>query len=191
MAIGVISDEAFVAEASRFAGNKSIEEFQELSARSEIVEKDIKRGRGNVNEIPAEIRALVAQELFSGAPLKETAEAFNVSTSSASAYKNGATSTATYDTPNEELKKSNDDFKNKIKDLASVRLIAALDSITPGKLLEASLKTASSVAKDMSQVIKNVAPEINEQVHNQVIIFKPRMKEEDEYDVIDVQKIEA
>src|SRR6478736_1795138 len=65
-------------------------------------------GRGKSKEVPQALRKVIAGEVLSGARASDVSETFNVSQSSISAYKNDATSTASYDQPDEELKQHND-----------------------------------------------------------------------------------
>src|SRR5690606_31714466 len=199
MGLGILTDELFESELNRFNiskvdkfDKKDVEFVDELIDENPRVPtnepeiKNIKRGRGNVPEVPAELRAIIAQEAIAGAKSNELAELFNVSPQSVNAYKHDATSEATYNKPDPRLAKANNKFRDTIKELASDRLMKAISAITSEKLADAKLNTASAVARDMSTIIKNVSPELNENlVNNQVIIYKPRMKEIDEYDVID------
>jgi len=150
--------------------------------------KPIIHGRGNKLNTPPIIRELAARELIAGASLKEVSQALDISQSSASAYKNGATSTATYHKPDEDLSKKNEDVRGKIQNSAFDKLTAAMAAITPEKLNSSKVNIASAVARDMSQIIKNVTPEQSAiSINKTVLVYKPRMREEDEYEVIDVQ----
>jgi predicted transcriptional regulator len=150
---------------------------------------DIKRGRGNQLEIPNEIRALVAEEVINGAPAKQVAKAFGVSESSVSAYKHDATSTTSYDTPNQELAKKNDSVRDAITDKARGRLMSALDAITDENISNAKVKDIASIAKDMSVIVKNMEENTPQnQTNTQVIIYRPRMRDEEDFDVITVNE---
>ena len=159
----------------------------EITTPAKVV--DIKRGRGNQLEIPNEIRALVAEEVISGARAKDVSQIFGISQSSISAYKHDATSTASYDNPNQSLKKANDSVRDVISDRARSKLMCALDAITDENIGLAKVKDIASIAKDMSVIVKNMeenAP--TNQNNTQVIIFKPRMRDEDEFDIITVNE---
>src|SRR5215813_15375411 len=71
----------------------------------EAVVEDIKLGRPpGKKEVPPEIRELVAKSAINGEGTGEDiAKAFGVSESSVSAYKVGAHSTTSYNSPNETL----------------------------------------------------------------------------------------
>lgn len=150
----------------------------------------INHGRtSGATEIPNSMRALIAGEALSGVSAKVLSEEFGISKSSISAYKNGATSTTTYNEPNPELKSKIGDIKDRIIGPAQSRLIKAIEAITDDKLSEAKIQTAASVARDMSTIIKNLEPPADQVVNrNQVIIFRPRMKEEDDYEILQVSE---
>ncbi len=148
---------------------------------------DIVRGRGNKKEVPEAIREIIAEEAINGTPVKDLSEEFNVSPSSISAYKNGATSTATYHEPNEKLSKKNDIVRDNIVSTARARLMQALTHITPEKMAEAKLRDIASVAKDMSAVINNTEPGGKSPFEGAQFIFHvPQARKQDDYEVIDV-----
>ncbi len=151
---------------------------------------DIKRGRGIGRiEIPEDIRALVAEEAINGTPHKKISEAFGISPAQVSAYKNDATSTATYDKPDASLKQRNDVVRTGIIDSARAKLAIALDNITDEKLAGAKLKDVAQVAQAMSGIIKNMEPAVPQTQNNtQVIVYKPRQRDEDEFEIITVNE---
>jgi len=152
----------------------------------------IEHGRGNgIKNVSEPLRALIAQESIAGASAKELSKTFGISESSISAYKNGAHSTATYHKPDAKLEAANDEVRSKISGVAFNKLMDAMNCITKEKLLDAGVRTAASVARDMSQVAKNMTgTEDGVNIKNSVVIYRPRMREEESYDVIDVQEIE-
>lgn len=197
MPMMVLNDESFDKEISKFDSTKVINEVNESKeitsldllnrARGQVV--DIKRGRGSILQVPDSIRALVAEEAINGASNKDTARAFGVSESSVSAYKNDATSTKSYNSPDEALKNANDLVRDDISSQARSKLLAALDHITDDKLSEAKLRDVASVAASMSGIIKNMEPNGPAVQNNtQVIVYKPRMRDEDEFEIITVNE---
>jgi predicted transcriptional regulator len=168
MPLGIVSDQDFEVEIQR----------------AQVIPSRI--GRGNTPAKPDQLRNLIAEEAIKGASAKELSESFGVSPSSISAYKNGSTSTASYDTPDRKLANHIVNVKDRITKKATNRLARALDSITPEKLDDLKVKDAAQVAKDMSVVIKNMTPEVREQNNNvNFVIFAPKVREESDYDVID------
>lgn len=150
---------------------------------------DIKHGRGNIHAVPDSLRQIIAEEAINGTPAKDISESFGVSESSISAYKHGATSTSSYNEPNESLIKKNDAIREDISDKARARLMQALEEITPDKMSGAKLRDVASVAKDMSTIVKNMEP-TGPLVQNntQVVVYRPRARDEDEYETITVNE---
>jgi hypothetical protein len=150
----------------------------------------ITRGRGNKPETPAELRKVIAQMALEGEPHKEIMERFGVSQSSISAYSAGATSTARISNPvlqDKDLIESNRKVKVDINNSAAERLNMALGTITPEKLERAKLRDASSVARDMSAIMRNMRDDNGANpVNQQVIVYQPRARQEDTYEVIEV-----
>lgn len=170
MPLGIVSDEDW---------NKEVN----------IIHKPMaEKGRGNGNgAVPMEIREIIAEEAIVNGNTTKIAETFGVSKSSVDAYKNGATSTATYNEPNERLQKRNDKVRTEIISSAKERLLAALQHITPEKLKDAKLRDVSSVAKDMASVISATEPQVsNTNIGAQFIYHIPQQKKESDFDVIDV-----
>jgi hypothetical protein len=169
MALGIVSDEEFEKELSK------------------VVE--IKHGRGNKPEIPQEIRKIIAEESINGEAAKDIADKYAVSPSSISAYKHGSTSTASYNEPNQELSKRNDEIRAQIIGTARSRLFEALNQITPEKLKYAKLRDVASVAKDMSAVIRDTSPTITTNNMNAQFVFHvPKARDEKDYDIVEVSQ---
>lgn len=169
----VVDDDKFKDELERLSGN--------VVNNAEI--KDISRGRGLGNkEVPEELRKIIGENaLIEGN--KETAKAFDVSEAAVSAYKKGATSTASYNEPDKDLKKFIDSSRNEISTKARKKLISAIDHISEEKLVECSPKVLASVARDMSSVIRNIEPEeTNDKGNNvQFVLFAPQMARESDF----------
>lgn len=178
MPIGIINKDDYLKE----IGNKSPDTSENTPARSIIV-NDPAKGRGPAKEVPEPIRALIAQEVLLGAPSKLIAQEFKVSPSSISAYKNGATSTASYNNPANSLKKKNVIFKDRIVKRASRHAIDALDSISPSDFASASLRDKAAVAKEMASIVRDMSA--SEESHSgpavQFIIHAPQMRKETDY----------
>lgn len=183
----LVSDEVFSKEVAKLAEPKKEVVTQPFD---NIKVVDIKHGRPTGRlEIPASIRMIAAEEALNGTAAKTIANALGISESSVSAYKNDATSTTSYDKPNEELKKSNDTVREKITTGARSKLMMALDAITEENISSAKVKDIASIAKDMSVVMKNIEP-AGPLVQNnqQVIIYRPRARDEDEFETITVNE---
>src|SRR5262249_41709461 len=142
-------------------------------------------GRGANNNTPDVVRKFVAEEAINGVPAKELTEAIKVSHSSISAYKNCATSCATYNEPDKKLKNHVVNVKDRITRKATNRLNSALNALTPEKLEEVKARDLAGIAKDMSAIVRNMNPESEkgEEKNVQFIFFAPRMTEENDYDI--------
>ncbi len=173
---GVVTDESFESQLS---------DLKDPVKKSTIV--SIERGRGNVKEVPSELRKLISEDALKGIKAKELNEAFGISESSVSAYKNGSTSTSSYNEPDIELVKHNDKVREDIVTGARSKLLSALESITDEKLRDAKVRDAASVAKDMSAVIKNIEPQQNQssQLNQQFIFMTPPPRGEESFEVIE------
>lgn len=151
-------------------------------AKAEII--DIKRGRDS-NAVPQSLRKIISEESLEGTRAKKLSEVFDVSESSISAYKVGATSTSSYHNPSEELQSYNNSIKQHIAGEARRALSSSLKNITDDKLAVAKLRDIASVARDMSAVLKNIEPEITvNQQQNNMVFYTPRLKTEADFEEI-------
>lgn len=198
--MGVVDESEFDAELNRLGvclpknnptSDSRAPDTEPESTESTIV--DIQKGRGKGSkEVPESLRALIglsAVEDGRQAGL-QLAETFGISNSSVSAYTKGATSTATYNEPSEELKAHLDKKKLEIQKRASSKLFKALSHITTDKLENAKAKDLSAVAKDMSVIIRNMEPElvVKQGGGNQFVLYAPIQLKEDSFDVIRVNE---
>jgi hypothetical protein len=181
MAIGIVSNEEFESELASLTSptNQSIEI------------KEIERGRGNGNNaVPDGLRRIISEEAINGTSIDEIKRAFEVSSSSISAYKNGATSTASYNNPKPDLISHNNDIRLRISSRAKSKVMAAMKHITDDRLQVTKIRDLASIAKDMSIVSKNMEPDTsnNGQTNqNNFIFYAPRQKQSDDYDVIELK----
>ena len=181
MAIGVLTEKDFESELNKLCPQPKVD--------ARVV--DINRGRpvGRL-EVPEEIRKTIAEEALTGELTgKELAIKHSISPSSISAYKVGATSTASYHQPDNQLKQSVDEVKSEITASARLKLMDALNEITPERISGAKIRDIAGIAKDMSAVLKNTEPVgIGVQLNTQVLVYKPKMRNEDEFEVITVNQ---
>lgn len=178
MPMMLLNDELFDKECSKFINQNE---------QAKVV--NIMRGRGNKVETPQALREVIASEAIQHGNTASLAEVFGVSKSSVDAYKHGSTSTKSYNEPSERLKVVTDGVKEDISTKARARLMDALDEITPDRIAGAKIKDIASIAKDMSAIVKNMEPEINLQQNNtQVIVYKPNLRNEDDFDIIQVNE---
>jgi hypothetical protein len=176
MAMCIVDDESF---------NEELGKFNKVSSR-DITYKDLVHGRNGKKEVPSVIRELASEMSIEGARPDVISEQLMISKSSISAYKHNATSTASYNRPDELLAQANKSVRNNIRTNALGRLSAAIETITEEKLLASKVRDAASVAKDMSVIVKNMEEENVGKSGNKVIIFRPRTREESDFEVIEV-----
>jgi predicted transcriptional regulator len=151
---------------------------------------DINRGRGNTKEVPEVIREIIAEEAIINGNTDQIAKRFGISKSSVDAYKHGATSTATYNEPNEKLKKANDELRGLISTSARLKLLEALAEMTPERISKAKIRDIAAITKDLSAVARDM-DSIQQPGNNngiQVTVYAPRLREEAEFEVITVNE---
>ena len=170
-------------------GIVSDDDFDLAIQQTKVV--DIKRGRGEGRiAVPDMIREEAAKSAINGEGTgKDIARAFGISESSLSAYKVGATSTTTYNEPDDDLVKKILGHKERISKKAVRTALAALKEITPQKLEGVKARDLASIAKDMTSVIRDMEPKSdqpNQQNNVQFVFMAPRVKSIDEYPVINV-----
>lgn len=184
MAMGLVTEEEFLKEVASISGIKQTADYDYIT--EEV--RSITRGRGDKKETPEIVRELIATESLCGTTNQELAQTFGVSESSVSAYKNGATSTSTYHQQDARLATAIDETRNRIVGTAQSKLIHALDKINLTGVVNP--RVASGIARDMSSVVKNLQPDVPAvaNVNARVIVYQPRMKEEDDYNVITVDE---
>lgn len=191
MAVGLLSDEEYEREMK--PSRKVVPSPSEVQV--EIVDKP-SRGRqvGDVN-VPDDLRQIIGETaVIDGrqAALR-LAKEFNISPSSVSAYANGATSTTTYDTPSKSIFSHITKSRQRALKKASSTLNGALSAITQEKLDYSDAKDLSTIAKDMSVVIKNLEPDKvvaseAQQSTPQFVIFAPTFRDERSFETIQVKE---
>lgn len=213
MPIGIVSDEDFYSELGSYLPPKesdsSLAENSDGVLRPSVGDESdspnsdspvptlptieqIQRGRGNAPEVPEVLRAALGIDAVENGnkSTKKMTKEFGISDSSLSAYKNGSTSTASYDSPDKPLLDKVNSARLRITSRAQNRLLEALKNITPEKLESAKLRDIASTAQAMSAVIRNIEPQTNNQNNQNVnfVFFAPKLKQESDYDVITVNE---
>lgn len=178
MPLGIITEDELTTELDRNNTSKQ----QEIPMVKPLPVPGRTNGKGNV---PESLRKTIAEEHINGTGNGELAEIFNVSPSSVSAYANGATSTATYDKKNSELAGHIKSVSEKLAAKARKRLDAALAEITPERLKNAKIKDVSTIAKDMSIVVRNMEykEKENDAPPVQFILYAPPIKKLDDFEI--------
>jgi predicted transcriptional regulator len=187
-----ISKEEVVSESPDEVEDSRIEGGNELQTPP-IVTASVGRGKGNT-EVPQSLRKLIGESSIEegSAAANAIGQFLGISRSSVSAYSHGATSTATYNKPVTELADHLHKTRKKISKRAAGKLFKALNVIDEDKLNELSALEASTVAKNMSAVIKQMEPDVahnHNTVNGPVITFyAPSLVREETFDVITVSE---
>jgi len=174
MPVGLVSDEEFESES--------------------IAIIDIERPgrRTGDNNVPPALRKVIAEDAIinGNESANKLAEMMGLSKSSVSAYKNGATSTDSYNQPTTELSKHVHTVKDKIRGKAQSKLMMALGQITPEKLAEAKLRDIAGTAQAMSAIVKNMDDNTDSVRTNpqNFIIYAPYNKTENEFRVVQINE---
>lgn len=137
--------------------------------------------------LPLEGKALIGTLAnLEGQSNIELAKDFGVSKDQVSAFKNGK-STVNGDV-NPELKEKIEDNLGVVRDRAEEVLLATLGLITPERLNGIQkVKDLTTVAKDMSTIIRNSTPQNQQGPQNLIQIINHGQRQEESYEVIEVQ----
>lgn len=187
MAIGIVSDIEYESELDSLVARDPVRDPVEILTPSPL-------GRGENNlEVPETIRKIIGEcalEDGSKETISTLAKSLDISPSQVSAYKHGATSTASYNESNQELKAHTDTIRDRISRRALSRVSLAISSLTKDKIDSAKARDIAGIAKDMSAVVKNLEQESEETNRKNVnyIIFAPRQRSEESFDVIHVSE---
>lgn len=209
MAIGIVSDTELAIELSRLSGKSKSRPARPAPdsvsvpptpvptvPEAVIVEKPTRGRSDGDNNVPDSLRKIIGEEavLNGRASALKIAGEFGISPSSVSAYAKGATSTKSYDQPKPSIISHINKSRARAIKRASTTLNAALGSITQEKLDYADAKDLSTIAKDMSVVIRNLEPQKEPVAENtvaatpQFVIFAPQFRKEDSFEVITVNE---
>ena len=186
MPMMVVDDNEFEAELKNVTSTPEVTRDTNPISTPEVLPPE-KPGRkeGDVN-VPQSLRKVIAEESHINGRQEaiELAKMFGVSPSSVSAYAKGATSTDTYNKPNNSLR----EYINKRKDRATKKALRALhstlDTLSGKDLDEVKAKDLASIAKDMSAIVKTFEPEgptVDPSNGNQFIFYAPHFHQESHY----------
>ena len=191
MPVGIVDDASFEEELKRVSGNHKPKVIE-----GTVVQKTPKGRSEGDNNVPDSLRKIIGEEaLLNGRQAAlQIADQFGISASSVSAYTNGATSTASYDSPSKSLITHINKSRERAVKRASKTLNAALGAITQEKLDYTDADKLSGIAKDMSVIIKNLEPRQESPSEEaaskapQFVIFAPQFRDERTFEHITVQE---
>ncbi len=181
MAMGIVTDEELEKEIENVNANKP--------APVIIKQKEVGRRIGDVN-VPESLQKVIGETAIEEGNEEAIALAqqFGVSKSSVSAYKNGASSLATYNEPHPTLSPHISTVKSKIAGRARKKLLKSIAAITASKLEEASARELSGVAKDMSAIAKDMDSGTDDGPNVAFVFVQPRQKKIEQFEVLDVEE---
>ena len=197
MPIGIVTDDDFQTELSRLSGNRPDKKVVPSAPviEGEVVDKPSRGRSEGDNNVPESLRKIIGETaLIDGREdALKLASMFDISPSQVSAYTNGATSTASYNTPNKSLVTHLNKARSRAIKKASRVMNGAMSAITQEKLDYADPKDLSSIAKDMSAIIKNLEPETppldpDAATRPQFVIFAPQFRKEEHYETINISE---
>ena len=185
MPLGTLKNDEFFAELERLNNTKS----DDLQNKSKVIDMSQKGRKSGDNNVPEILRKVIAETAIEegNKNTKVLTRAFGISDSSLSAYKNGATSTTSYHQPNQELNKTVTDTKTRIASKAKNRILKAIDSITQDKLEGSKAVDLSTIARNLSAVVKNIEPETpisQSGAGPTFIVYNPPQKREESFETI-------
>jgi hypothetical protein len=186
MPMGIVSDKDFIAELEK---NSSQKKSVPTVPTGQIVNIPTPgRKEGDVN-VPNSLRNVIGQTSVENGRSEalELARQFGISPSSVSAYTNGATSTASYDEqPNAQVVNS---ANSRVSKRARAKLMLALSNLTHDKIASAKARDVAGIAKDMSQIMKNMEenrlPEGTETKKGPTFVFySPQFFNEEKFETV-------
>jgi hypothetical protein len=180
MPIGIVSPSDFEKELNGISGEKKA-----------IIIETPKPGRKNGDfNVPDSLRKVIAETSIEegSKEANKFAASYGISASSVSAYKNGARSTASYDSADDGLRNVVKDTKIRISSRAKSRLLKAIQHITDDKLEGAKVRDLAGIAKDLASVVKVMEPDtkINPTSTNgpTFVFYTPPQKKEEQYETL-------
>lgn len=202
MPLGIISSDEFdlelnncssdivIPHSNNSSNSPRASELIEVIPTSEVINISSGRGSGNT-QVPEAIRKVLGEtsSINSRKEALELAGMFGISNSSVSAYKEGAHSTSTINTPNLDTKSHIDASKLRVSTRARKKLNLALTHITDQKLAEAKVGEIASVAKAMAGVIKDMEPSTDDGKNKSnipFVVFAPVIMSENRFETINV-----
>lgn len=185
--LGVVSEDQFRRELEN-CSDQNPKDKEKVVEGIILPKVPLGRGTGNVG-VPDELRKLIGEEsiIHGRQSALDLAADFGISPSSVSAYAKGATSTKTYNNPEDTLVKYLESRKRRITKKSLRVLQSALEVLTPEKLNGIKARDASSIAKDMSVISKNMEKQ-NENITTdnkpQFVVYAPQVRDERSYETI-------
>lgn len=186
MPIGIVSDDIFDSELG--SGVKDETPTHSIP-EAKVKQREYNGGRPpETLNVPQSIRKIIGDTAVESGrqDALEVAEFFGVKRDSVAAYSVGATSAATYNKPNEELKTHLNHTKQRIVKRAVNRLNKTFDALTEDKFAEASGPELATMAKSFAAIVKDMSPS-EERISGpqvQFVIHTPPIAREEKFATI-------
>jgi len=150
--------------------------------------KEIKHNKGHTRNLADEERVLIGTIARAGLGKNaEIAEEFGVTATTVSDLSHGRVCSPAHPrfVPHPELEEKILGKLNEVEEKAIEKLIDSLGVITPEKLNECSAPQASVVASNMSKIVSNCRPQVQDN-RKMIVVYAPRQKSLEDFNVIDV-----
>lgn len=186
MPLGIVSDEDF--ESEKLDSDIESHPINPVS----ITPMNIPGRNEGDNNVPSALQKIIGETAITDGRQSaiEFAREFGISSSSVSAYSNGATSTESYNRPNKDLKKHLERVKNRISKKSVKLLERTIDTITDDKLAETDAKDLSGIARNLASTIEKLEGRSKESeggsARVQVNIMVPPTRDLSQYETIEV-----
>lgn len=187
MGLGIVSSDEF--ESALKDSSMSNDEINKTKIGQVI---DISRpGRkvGDVN-VPSSLRKVIGEtaNIDNRPSALHIARSFGISDQQVAAYTNGATSEATYHEKDKGLSEHIVNAKMKVTKRAMSKLLKSMHHITDDKLESASVTELSTVARNMSAIVKEFNPSEDDNQNKvnpvQFIVMAPQIINESKFETI-------
>lgn len=187
MPLGIVSTKEF--ESALADSSLSNDVINEIKSGEVIDIKSPGRSKGDVN-VPESLRKIIGEtaNIEGRQTALGIARSFDISKQQVAAYTNGATSEASYNTPDKNLSEHIFNSKMKVTKRAMSKLLKSMNNMDDDKFRNASLTELSAVAKNMSAIVKNMSPEddgsSNKIPPTQFIVMAPQIINENKFETI-------
>jgi hypothetical protein len=191
MALGIVNSKEFEAALSDSSLSNNEVNQAKIGQIIDIPSPGRKTGDNNV---PSSLRKVIGSEsnIEGRSSALHIARSFGISDSQVSAYNNGATSDATYNTPDKSLTDHIFNSKSKVTKRAMSRLLKSFNHMTDDKFEAASLNELTSAAKNLSAIVKEMNPSDDSSTNKinpvQFIVMAPQIINENRFESIYVKE---
>jgi len=150
--------------------------------------REIKHNKGHTRSLADEERILIGTVARAGfGTREEIAHEFNVTETTVSDLSHGRVCSPAHPrfVPHPELEEKILGKLNEVEEKAIEKLMDSLGVITPEKLNECSAPQASVVASNMSKIVSNCRPQVQDN-RKMIVMYAPRQKSLEDFNVVDI-----